>query len=251
MNHLGIFAKFWAPGKVKTRLAATIGEVKSALVYRAMLNYLLDSLQSVGDQRIIAFTPKESENQFRLLSESLDFSWQQTPQNEGDLGARMAEFFKNVFSQSNANSHFGSFKRNVVLIGSDCPTITPDTCQAAFDSLQTHDMVLGPTFDGGYYLIGMSNRFHDVFSGIEYSTESVLQQTIKQMQNNNLTFSLLEPLQDIDELAQLIALQKTLAAAPQPKQEILWSIVENAVDSVKQSVNQSTIRTAEPTERPV
>ena len=229
MDHLGVFAKYWTPGKVKTRLAATIGENVSADVYREMLTYLIENLQSVGDLRTIAFTPMESQDQFAKLAQSVipstpktgDTAWQLAAQVEGSLGNRMTHFFESTFSDSST--------RNVVLIGSDCPTITPKVCDEAFTMLKTNDVVLGPTFDGGYYLVGMSERYFDVFSGITYSTESVFDQTLTKMKQDNIKFSLLPPLQDIDEYPQLVDLRKALANDCQPQQRKLLNALESAL----------------------
>jgi len=221
VEHFGVFAKFWMPGKVKTRLAATIGEVQSALVYREMLNYLVDSLQSVGDSHTIAYTPSDSENQFQELANSVSNPWQVAPQAEGSLGNRMAHFFESAFADPST--------QNVVLIGSDCPTITPELCNEAFTQLQTNDVVLGPTFDGGYYLVGMSHRYHDIFSGITYSIESVLDQTLAKMKQDKLAFALLPQLQDIDEHPQLVDLKDSLVADPKPEQSKLLETIERSL----------------------
>ena len=229
MDHLGVFAKHWTPGKVKTRLAATIGESQSAAVYREMLTYLVDSLQSAGDRRTIAFTPSESQDQFTALVQSVTppdpqmdtAAWQLAPQAEGSLGNRMTHFFESTFSDSST--------RNVVLIGSDCPTISPGVCDEAFTMLKTNDVVLGPTFDGGYYLVGMSQRYYDVFSGITYSTESVFDQTLMKMKQDGITFSLLPQLQDIDEHPQLVALREALVSDRQPQQRKLLEVLEIAL----------------------
>ena len=228
MEHLGVFAKFWTPGKVKTRLAATIGEHQSAAVYREMLTYLIGSLQTVGDRRTIAFTPQQSQDQFATLVQSVTSpdpqtdaaAWQLAPQAEGSLGNRMTHFFKSTFSDA--------LTRNVVLIGSDCPTITPEVCNEAFTLLKTNDVVLGPTFDGGYYLVGMSQRYYDVFSDITYSTESVFDQTLLKMKQDDITFSLLPPLQDIDEHPQLVDLREALSSDRQPQQRKLLEALEAA-----------------------
>ena len=75
----------------------------------------------------------------------------------------------------------------MVLIGSDCPNITPEIINDAFESLTHSDVVLGPTFDGGYYLVGMAKKFHDIFSDITYSTESVLEETLSLAKRNNIS----------------------------------------------------------------
>ena len=229
MNHLGVFAKHWTPGKVKTRLAATIGEHKSAAVYREMLFYLVNRLKSVGDRRTIAFTPQLSQDQFATLAQSAttpdaesgSTAWNLSPQADGSLGNRMTHFFESAFGDSST--------QKVVLIGSDCPTITPEVCGEAFVLLESNDVVLGPTFDGGYYLVGMSQRYFDVFSGITYSTESVLDQTLIKMKQEDISFALLPPLQDIDEYPQLVDLRAALSEDPQPHQRKLLQALEVAL----------------------
>ena len=225
MDHLGMFAKFWAPGKVKTRLAATIGEEQAAAVYRAMLNYLVESLSTVGNQRTIAFTPWDTLPQFSKVTPSVMESWKMIPQSDGPLGNRMTHFFECLFAGETEDSS----GRNIILIGSDCPTITPALLTEAFERLQTHDVVLGPTPDGGYYLVGMAGQYRDVFSGITYSTQSVLQQTTDKMQNDQIKYALLEPREDIDEFQNLVSLHKEILEKRQPDQADLLSVIEEAL----------------------
>lgn len=220
-----MFAKFWEPGKVKTRLAATIGPDQAAQVYRAMLTNLVGSLKAVGDQRTIAFTPSQTRNKFSELTPSLTESWALIAQADGSLGNRMTHFFESLFSTTAEESS----RHNAVLIGSDCPAITPAVCAEAFQLLRTHDVVLGPTPDGGYYLVGMAGRYRDVFSGITYSTESVLEQTTKKMQADQIKYALLEPLEDIDEFDNLVSLHQRLLKNRQPDQADLLSVVEEAL----------------------
>jgi rSAM/selenodomain-associated transferase 1 len=202
VDHFGIFAKHWSPGKVKTRLGASIGLDQSARVYYAMLSDLISRLGVVGDQRTIAYTPHNAGDAFAQLTQSIGASWNLDVQTDGPLGDRMTIFFQTAFAAPGT--------QNVLLIGSDCPTITPAICQQAWDALASNDVVLGPTFDGGYYLVGMSHKFSDVFSGITYSTESVLDATIALMNQRDIKFELLCPLQDIDELPQLEELFRSI-----------------------------------------
>lgn len=228
MDHFGIFAKFWSPGKVKTRLGASIGLDQSALVYQAMLSDLVGRLQSVGDRRTVVYTPQNAEDAFLKLTQSTGNQWNLATQCDGPLGQRMTQFFQTTFAEKST--------RNVVLIGSDCPTITPATCDLAWAALRHNDVVLGPTLDGGYYLIGMSEKFCDVFSGITYSTESVLDQTIALMKQRELKFELLPQLQDIDELPQLQQLQRWLSAnAHHSDQTQLFNAIETVLASKGQS----------------
>ncbi len=225
MDHLGMFAKFWTPGQVKTRLAATIGEVLAAQVYRAMLNYLVDSLNAVGDQRTIACTPSDKLPEFSTVTATASAAWAMIPQSGGSLGHRMTHFFESLFAAETD----GASDAKVILIGSDCPTITPALCDDAFELLRAHDVVLGPTPDGGYYLVGMAEKYQDVFSGITYSTESVLEQTTNKMRDNNIKYALLKPLEDIDEFDNLVSLHTAMLKNRQPDQAALLSVIERAV----------------------
>ena len=226
-----MFAKYWAPGKVKTRLAATIGQEHAAQAYRAMLHYLVDSLSAVGDQRTIAFTPQDTQQKFAGLTTSVPQSWALVPQAEGSLGDRMTHFFESSFSSEFEDSD----QRNVVLIGSDCPAITPALCAEAFELLRSNDVVLGPTPDGGYYLVGMAGQYRDVFAGITYSIESVLEQTTQKMQADQIKYALLEPREDVDEFDNLVSLHKTMVDNRQPDQANLLSAIEVALAAGRSS----------------
>lgn len=219
---------------MKTRLGASIGDDQSASVYHAMLIDLVVRLKSVGDRRTIAYTPQNAHDSFRQLTAENGDGWDLAAQSDGALGQRMTHFFQSAFKEPTVE--------NVVLIGSDCPTITPAHCDNALAALTHNDVVLGPTFDGGYYLIGMSNRFYDVFSGITYSTESVLDQTVALMKQRNLKFELLPQLQDIDELPQLHQLHRWLL-----------DNADQSLDNADQSTQcflKETIETALATTRP-
>ena len=189
MDYFGIFAKYWQPGKVKTRLANSIGRQAASDVYCAILNHLLSSLNSTADQRVIAYTPIDKATEFAIFPH-----WQQTPQCEGPLGERMAHFFTQAFANS---------AQRVVLIGSDCPDITSEIVNSALEALTQADVVLGPTLDGGYYLVAMAGQFHDIFSDITFSTESVLEETLALAKRNNITVHCLDSLNDIDEVDDL------------------------------------------------
>jgi rSAM/selenodomain-associated transferase 1 len=184
LDYFGIFAKYWEPGKVKTRLAASIGNEAASDVYCALLNHLTASLNLVADRRLIAYTPADKANEFSVFPH-----WQETPQCNGSLGARMADFFNEMFTAGASRA---------VLIGSDCPDVTANVIEQAFEALTDADVVLGPTFDGGYYLVGMAQKFHDIFSDITFSTESVLEETLALANRSNIRCHCLDRLNDID-----------------------------------------------------
>jgi rSAM/selenodomain-associated transferase 1 len=97
-----------------------------------------------------------------------------------------------------------------VIMGSDCPEITPNHIRKAFNCLQTDDIVIGPSKDGGYYLLGM-NAFHpELFENIKWSTNSVYWETIAKIQEKGLTYKKLPRLNDIDTREDLLKSGKIL-----------------------------------------
>ena len=218
MDYFGIFAKYWEPGKVKTRLAASIGNQSASDVYCAILNHLITALNSAADRRVIAYSPIDKAKEFSEFPR-----WQLTPQSDGPLGERMANYFVETFAAD---------ADRVVLIGSDCPDITPEIINEAFESLTHSDVVLGPTFDGGYYLVGMSEKFHDIFSDITYSTESVLEETLSLAKRNSISCHCLDRLNDIDEIDDLKQYiqqlrDKQTAGEASTMEAVLWEELTN------------------------
>src|SRR4051794_31640293 len=147
---LGIFGKQPDAGKVKTRLAAGLGDDAAAAIHEAMLFDTLEtwnsrSILDPGGRRVLVYAPADAGPWFDpRVSEA--FALQ--PQVEGDLGTRMREFFAGEFDDGAAR---------VVLIGSDSPTLDPSIVITAFLCLEGRDVVIGPSTDGGYYLVGARN----------------------------------------------------------------------------------------------
>ena len=225
LNHLGLFAKFWEPGKVKTRLANSVGNQNASSVYFAMVMNLLHKLDLCGDQRTIAFAPIEKENEFSSLVEQRGLNWNIEPQSAGGLGQRMTSFFK---------SKLDSTPTSVVLIGSDCLEIDADTLDRAFAMLNDSDVVLGPSFDGGYYLVGMSTYRPEIFQDIEWSTESVFEQSIQRMKTHDISYSILEQKHDIDHLEDLVRLKEQLVSGPGEDESN--SVVKQLNDKLREAI---------------
>ena len=198
-SHLGIFAKFWQPGAVKTRLAAAIGNEPASEIYRRSLATLLARFRTVADTHCLVFTPENRRSEFaRLVGDH----WPLQPQTEGDLGAKMHAFFATGFEE-------GTFSK-IVLIGSDSPTLPRSLIETAFAELDTHEVVLGPTPDGGYYLIGASGHSPPVFDGIAWSTRDVWPQTIAKLRHAGVRFAVLPEWYDIDTADDLRRLHQEL-----------------------------------------
>jgi hypothetical protein len=186
-----MFLKSPRAGAVKTRLAARLGDAVAAELYRCLAEAVARrTAPRPGEyQRLFFYTPPED----RAVMEAWfpDETW--IPQSGADLGERMAQAFEVAF---------GRGARQVVVIGSDTPGVTRSTALEAFLALENgeHDAVLGPADDGGYYLLALDRPRPEFFSGITWSTPSVLAETLDRAAALGLRVRLLERLRDIDTL---------------------------------------------------
>jgi uncharacterized protein len=166
---LGVFAKRPLPGMVKTRLAAETSPHFAAQLAEAMLRDTLRRVCSVNARRILAFSPRHEQAAF---DEWADGSFELFPQIEGDLGARMADFFAQQLLHA----------ERVVLVGTDSPTLPLEYIERAFEALRRADVVIGPACDGGYYLIGCREFVPSaIFQGVAWGESSVLGQTVDRL----------------------------------------------------------------------
>ena len=184
---LGLFAKYWQPGQVKTRLAKAIGAERAATAYFQFVSTLLERLGDCCEQKWLAYTPSERAPRFEDI---LPDGWQSEPQAAGDLGLRMKSFFERRLAAG---------CRRVVLLGSDSPHVPLEYVRQAFDQLRRHDVVLGPTEDGGYWLIGLADEVPDIFAAIPWSTPQVWSATLAAIRTAGLSHAVLPTWYDIDE----------------------------------------------------
>lgn len=199
---LVVMARYPEAGKTKTRLAKAIGPDAAAQLYQAFLLDIAERFNAGPWSLQWAFTPADK-NYAAFISELLPGQAQQMecfPQHGAELGERL----HNVFRRTHAH-HIQS----TIVIGSDLPHMPLQSIESAMVALNQVDVVLGPSEDGGYYLIAMRQP-HDVFSGIPMSTNLVKQQTIELAQSQGLSVGLLEPLFDIDELSDMQRLAQLL-----------------------------------------
>lgn len=180
-NSLAILLKNPQKGKVKTRLAKSMGEEKALEIYHYLLNYTLDIAEEVDGEVTLFFSD--------FIDEKLSENFEAVVQNGKDLGERM----RNALARMVALGY-----HKIILIGSDCPYIAKAHLDETYEKLNNHDVVIGPAKDGGYYLIAFSALHGDVFSNIDWSTDKVLQQSLQYLDENHLQYHLLETLEDID-----------------------------------------------------
>jgi rSAM/selenodomain-associated transferase 1 len=207
-RHLVVFAKNPISGEVKTRLHARYSPVQAASIYRA---FILDTVRLVDDlpevERHIAYTPQNAAKEFKSL---IPANWQLFPQQGADLGTRMNHAIQHCL-------HLGA--SSVIIIGTDIPSLPEDHITQAFQLLEQKDLVLGPSTDGGYYLIGLTGLAPQVFQDISWSTREVFSQTIEKISTLGLSLGLVPPWYDVDspdELDFLIAHQAALSLAGTP-----------------------------------
>lgn len=198
MRQFGIFGKYWEPGKAKTRLAATIGPERAAALARSMLAATLERFRAAGDVRTLYGSPALRAVELAALAGQ---AYAYHDQGEGDLGARMARYFSTSLARG---------AEQVVLIGSDSPTLPIAHVDEAFRRLESHDVVLGPSEDGGYYLIAARHAVPPIFEEMPWSESALWRATLDRLEQSRISYAVLPPWYDIDDFADLARLAREL-----------------------------------------
>ena len=138
------------------------------------------------------YAPSDAQKE---ISPWLAAGWSCSPQSDGDLGAKL----NNAFAQA-----FEKGRERVIIIGSDCPYLATADIDEADEALKSADVVLGPATDGGYWLVGLSKPAPEIFENINWSTETVLDETQAKAKSAHLTVQLLRELSDVDDVTDLM-----------------------------------------------
>ena len=181
-----LFLKEPIRGRVKTRLAAEIGDEMACTVYRGLAEATLAAVPA-GWPIEVHFLGAE-ENMRAWLGERPRFF----PQKGADLGEKLAHGVEEAFSCGTSG---------VILLGGDCPGVTSGRLRAAAASLAKGRSVIGPAVDGGYWTLGLPRPYPRVFQEVDWSTEQVFAQTTQRFSEYGEQPDLLEELEDIDDLA--------------------------------------------------
>ncbi|TGE27688.1 TIGR04282 family arsenosugar biosynthesis glycosyltransferase [Hymenobacter metallicola] len=194
-DHLLIFARHPELGQVKTRLAYTVGPHEALRVYRDLLARTHAAANGVAATKTLwlAGNPLATDTTFSSWT-----GYTQRPQPAGDLGERMHQAFVAAFAAGATTA---------IIIGTDCPELGSAHLQAAFQYLTTHDVVVGPALDGGYYLLGMRAPIAEFFRDKAWSTASVLADTLADARRLGLSVAQLPALRDVDTADDLQAWQ--------------------------------------------
>ncbi len=182
-NALIVFIKNPELGKVKTRLAKTVGNERALAIYKALMGHTRNIALAVSTDRLLFYSQEIHPND-KWSTDDFKKHLQAT----GDLGTKMKTAFQQAFQDH----------QKVVIIGSDCASLTPAIVEVAFRQLEEHSFVIGPALDGGYYLLGMNQYAPSVFDDIAWSTASVLKDTKQRVKDLGLDYVLLPALSDID-----------------------------------------------------
>lgn len=183
-----LFAKYPEAGRCKTRLAAAIGDEAALTVYSALLEHTLAVMRSLPDRKVLYVDPPERTEDAHRWAPGMDLY---LPQSEGDLGARLSAAMDDRLA---AGAH------RILFLGSDCPQISIDSIVSSFRALDEKDIVLGPTEDGGYYLLGLKSSHPFLFQDIPWSSERVLEKTLNILNSRSLSYILLDTFSDVDTL---------------------------------------------------
>jgi hypothetical protein len=189
-----VFLKEPRPGAVKSRLAARIGAEAAAAVYRA-----------IADEGIRRTAPRGDEYERRFLFDPPDSGpciaeWLPgqiiLPQGGGDLGERMARAFADAFA---------SGSRRAAVIGTDVPAVAREDVLDAMESLDDHDVAVGPATDGGYYLLALKRPEPELLRDVRWSTPDVLTTTLDRAARLRLSVRVLRTIGDVDTVEDLAA----------------------------------------------
>jgi rSAM/selenodomain-associated transferase 1 len=175
-------------GRVKTRLAVDIGNSNALMVYKSLLSYTREITSCINSSRLLFYS-----DVIDLNDDWEDTTYNKYLQSGNDFGEKMLNAFNIALAQHEL----------AIIIGSDCFELNSEIIELAFEKLKKFDVVLGPARDGGYYLMGLKKSYPELFQDKNWSTDSVLSETLNTVKNLKLSYSLLPLLGDIDTLEDL------------------------------------------------
>lgn len=197
---LVVFARYPEPGTVKTRLARGVGAVRASEIYEKLLRYsfgVLNDFQKRCPETAIEISLAAGER-IEDFRRRFAIPWPVVPQSEGHLGKRMAEAFER---------HFARGASRVVLVGSDLCDICSKDLRKAFDFLESHEAVIGPARDGGFYAIGLRRSCPEIFAFSTWGSADVFQRTRETLSRLGLSVAVLALRTDIDRPEDLVHLE--------------------------------------------
>ena len=202
-----IFVRAPERGRVKTRLAADVGDEAALRIYERLALQAINAACGLGDEAAVrvCYTPSGAGEVIRSWLGEARVEYR--PQGKGDLGERMRGAFRDAFDDG---------ADRVVIVGSDLPDMSPELLREALELLDRHPAVLGPALDGGYYLLGLRNPLPNVFRAIPWSTDRVLATTLARFAKAGVDPELLAPRNDVDTADDLPPEWRPVSRASRP-----------------------------------
>jgi rSAM/selenodomain-associated transferase 1 len=184
-----IFARLPVEGKVKTRLASTLGDEFALKFYKACSQHIFNECRKIAKKETSIYItfPAEDDNKHMIEWAGNDFRF--FPQHGKDIGIKMQSAFKMVFSEG---------IKKAILIGTDIPDISSEVLLQALKALDNNEVVIGPAKDGGFYLVGMKRLYESLFERNDWGTNKVFTGTLNQLRINNINYELTPEFYDID-----------------------------------------------------
>ena len=186
-------------GKVKTRVAEGSNNDEALGIYKFLLEKTRKVTEGLNAEKHLFYS-----DQICFEDEWDEILYYKHQQADGDLGHRMLSAFQTCFQLNDGA------ESKVIIIGSDCPYLSEEIIVSAFSALDNHEVVIGPTFDGGYYLLGMKQLYADLFNNLPWSTEEVLKLTLEKIKLLGLTYTKTVQLNDIDTYNDWLTYQKVM-----------------------------------------
>jgi rSAM/selenodomain-associated transferase 1 len=228
MKAIVVFAKAPISGSVKTRLVPDVSPDDAALLHKA---FVLDTLERLAGHGLadvwLACSPSKDHPFFMDLCDR--FALKAFDQTGGDLGQRMKAGINFLCSRG---------YEKILVLGSDSPSLPLEMIDQVFELMEEKKTVLGPSLDGGYYLLGLCGDAPDIFSGIEWGRSSVFYQTVERLKQNKLKYSLLPYWYDVDTIHDLRYLSIQLSTSPEDFCPETRKIMERLKEKILYPVEQ-------------
>lgn len=216
-----IFTRVPIPGQTKTRLEGFLTKNQCAEIHTSFLKDIKNTCEKTGKDIFIFYTPEDANN---ILISILGNKYEYKKQHGNDLGEKMYNAIDYVLSKK---------YKSCILIGTDIPYIKVEDIDKSFEILKNKDIVLGPTIDKGYYLVGMKKATKSIFENIEYGHGNVLDNTIESVKNSNLTYGLTNKNIDIDEREDIIYFYNEIKGKNISKDKYTSKFIVNIIEEHK------------------
>jgi len=194
-----VFTRYPEPGVTKTRLIPALGPELASRLQDRLTKRTLAVVQSHCECHPCDLEVRFAGADCLRMEDHFGLDKHYRPQSDGDLGTRIIHALETAFYEGT---------QRVLIVGADCPDLTPEILASALQALEKSDVVLGPARDGGYYLVGLRQPTPSLFQGIDWGTDQVLNQTLRKATQHRLTVHRLKTLADVDYVDDLVALRR-------------------------------------------